>query len=42
MIEKLLKDLTKDQKEFYGITSNKGHKNFKCMNYEDAIKFQKN
>ena len=37
MIEKLLKDLTKDQKDFYGIISNKSHKNFKCMNYEDAI-----
>ena len=37
MIEKLLKDLTFDQKEFYGITSNKSHKNFKYMNYEDAI-----
>lgn len=37
MIEKLLKDLTFDQKKFYGITSNKSHKNFKYMNYEDAI-----
>ena len=37
MTENLLKDLTKDQKQFYSITTNKSHKNFKCMNYEDAI-----